>query len=239
MAADRQPRPRADGHQPARHQRHRGLPADQGRAIPTTTIVLLSTYSRDRPAGRRARLRRDRVRAQGRLRPGAGRKTSGSARPALTHRRAVTDRAGRAASRSRLEVDAAVAAFGIAPLIVVPWPRVDSTPSVPPMAPSRSAMFTKPWPWTASPSASKPAPSSCDLEARSPSSSRTDTVMPRALARVLARVLHRFEACRSRRPPRPRAGSGRRRRAPRSASIARFAAAVSASGRPRSMSSGG
>ena len=41
------PRPRADGHQPARDQRHRGHAAASSTADPDTTVILLSTYTQD------------------------------------------------------------------------------------------------------------------------------------------------------------------------------------------------
>ncbi len=36
---------------------------------------------------------------------------------------------------------------GMMPVIVVPPPGADTTETVPPKAPRRSAMLTKPWPW--------------------------------------------------------------------------------------------
>ena len=74
-------------------------------------------------------------------------------------------------------------------------PGDDSTCSVPPTAPRRSRMLTKPWPVRGDESASNPAPSSTHLEVRGASSSSTPrTIDLGVVAGVLAGVLHRLEA---------------------------------------------
>ena len=69
---------------------------------------------------------------------------------------------------------------GKVPVTVVPAPGTDVTSSVPPKAPSRSAMLTKPWPTAPLPATSKPAPSSTieNVSAPSPSATVTRTVAP-------------------------------------------------------------
>src|SRR5205823_2147137 len=65
---------------------------------------------------------------------------------------------------------------GTEPLIVAPFPGSDSQRTVPPMAPSRSDMLTKPWPPRAA-CGSNPGPSSVTANSRPPDSahSRTST----------------------------------------------------------------
>ena len=118
-------RSRADGHQPARASTASKRRAGSRAAHPDVVGDPAVDVLRGRPARRRARLRRDRVRAQGGLRSRARCVSSGTG----------DRRTGREPSS------------GISPLIVVPVPgRARRRAATPPIAPSRSAMFTKPWP---------------------------------------------------------------------------------------------
>ena len=76
----------------------------------------------------------------------------------------------------------------------MPDPAALSTVSEPPIAPTRSAMLTKPWPRTALLVASKPAPLSATSKHSSPVALLDRDRDARAFARVLARVLQRLEA---------------------------------------------
>ena len=100
----------------------------------------------------------------------------------------------RAADRARSAlVDAAVERQPAAHLRVPRRARSRPT-SEPPIAPSRSAMFTKPWPFTARCVASKPAPLSATSKHELVRLLGDGDREARALARVLAGVLHRLEA---------------------------------------------
>ena len=69
---------------------------------------------------------------------------------------------------------AELSSSGIEPRTWAPWPGCDSQRTVPPIAPRRSAMLTKPWPPRAA-TGSKPGPSSTTENSRPPDSSQTRT----------------------------------------------------------------
>ena len=77
-------------------------------------------------------------------------------------------------------------------MIVVPDPGDETTSTVPPNAPNRSAMFTNPWP-SALPSISKPRAIVDDLEAQLAVGLGNVHRRRGAVSGVLAGVLQRFE----------------------------------------------
>ena len=120
-------------------------------AAPSTTVLLLSTYrAEDLPATRApAAPSGTSTRRTSVPRPcGSGGTTATS----------PTGAASRASPRSRRRRRAQ-------PATVVPFPASERTSSVPPIAPSRSAMFTNPWPSPPTVT-SNPAPSSMTSKRR-------------------------------------------------------------------------
>ena len=132
VATGRRPasRPGADGHQPARHQRHRGDAPDRGSPRPTTVVFLLLDVPARRPS-------RPTPRRAGRA-PTSTRKTFVARSDSLGCGSEHADSVGFITEQA--------ASSGIDPRTVTPTPGVESQRTVPPMAPTRSAMLTKPWP---------------------------------------------------------------------------------------------
>ena len=128
---------------------------------------------------------------------------------------------------------------GTSPTTLVPLPGADSTRRLPPNAPSRSSMLVNPAPmWPVR--GSNPGPSSDTANVMDRASSVTFTMHPGVLARVLARVLQRLEHAEVHGGLRVGAGSGPMPSVSTdTGNTARFAADVSASGRPLSASNGG
>ena len=116
---------------------------------PGIVVILLSTYQRRRPAVRRSLLRSSRLCAQGAVRARQAQGALGNeGRRHLADGVIDAKRHGRGQSKR-----------GIAPEIVVPSPGADCTRRLPPMAPRRSPMLTKPAPRSCV-VGSKPTPSS-------------------------------------------------------------------------------
>ena len=177
LAEELQPGAGPDGHQHARDERHRGDPAHRGRAIPTWWCSCARpTTSDDLPAGRGDQ-RRPGLRQQG-----AARRRH--AAPAL-------GRSGLAAASSPAEPPVTRPA-GPSPGSWDPVPGSDSQRTVPPIAPSRSAMLTNPWPALRR-RGIEPGPSSATVNSKPPDSSHRRDLDVR-VRRVLGRVLQRLEA---------------------------------------------